>query len=255
MEVLILSFAAICLPLFPLSWFFNRVVASLPAGVAQALALIVLPQAGLDVLVLAPQPMEWPDSWRHYGMLWAIFTALFYSFRALSARDLGVWTRLLVTSGLALTWVGWLEGVRLATLHIFVLSWSLPAALLLLLAGVLIQRIGGAYLGLKGGLALMMPRMTASVTLSVLALAGTPIFPTFFVLLNYFWRLPIGIVPALLLLPFLWAWAVGRLFQNLLFGDYRGDVVADLEGGKAFFVGLALFASLFLSLYGKGVGL
>lgn len=247
--------ATMLLPLFPLSWVFNRLVTSLPGGWAQAVAVVVLPQLGLEILRFSPTPESLPPSWRLYGSVWAVVSALLYAFRALTAREVGIWTRLLVSSGLALVWLDWWSGTSVASVQLFALSWSLPAALLLLLAAALTRRLGGAYLGLQGGLVAVLPRLSASLTLSALALLGTPLFPTFFALLGGFGRLPLAWVPLLMPLPLLWGWATGRFFQDLLYGDFRGEPMADLGRGPAFLIGLALLTSLFLSLFGGGVWL
>lgn len=247
--------ATMLLPLFPLSWVFNRLVTSLPVGWGQAVAVLVLPQLGLEILRFSPAPEALPPSWRLYGSLWAVASALLYAFRALTAREVGIWTRLLASSGLALAWLDWWSGAPLASVQIFVLSWSLPAALLLLLTAALTRRLGGAFLGLQGGLVAVLPRLSASLTLCALALLGTPLFPTFFVLVRGFGRLPLAWVPLLMPLPLLWGWATGRFFQDLLYGDFRGEPVADLGRGPVVLMGLVLFASLFLSFFGAGVWL
>lgn len=253
---LLFVLAAMCLlPLFPFSLVFNRFVALLPAGAAQGLAVLVLPQLGLQLLRFVPSARPLPWLGQHAGMLWAVFSALLYGFRALSAREMGIWTRLLMSSGLALVWLGWWRGVPVPVLAVITLGWTLPAAILLFLVGALIRRVGGAYLGLHGGLVAAMPRMAASITLTALALAATPVFPAFFATLGGFRLMPLSWVPFVLPLLFLWGWVTSRLFQDLLFGDYRGEVVADLGRGGAVLTGLLLLATVLLSFYGSGVGL
>ncbi len=247
--------AAFALPLFPMGWLFNRVLASLPVGWPQALAVLLIPQLGVAALRATHEGWDLPSQWAFYGALWVLLSALFYAFRALSARELGIWTRLLASSGLALTWLDWGSGATWPATEVFVLSWSLPAALLLLLAGALTRRLGGAYLGLQGGLVAVLPRLTASLTMCALALLATPLFPGFFALLRAFDRLPLAFVPLLMPLPLLWGWAAGRFFQDLLFGAYRGEPVTDLGRGPALLIGIALAAFLFVSLLGSGVGL
>lgn len=247
--------ATMLLPLFPLSWLFNRLLTRLPLGWAQAVGIILLPQIGIELLHISVVPQALPVSWRLYGSLWAVVSALLYAFRALSVRDVGIWTRLLASSGLALVWLDWWSGAQLLAVQAFALTWSVPAALLLLLAAALTRRLGGAYLGLQGGLVVAVPRLTASLTMSALGLLATPLFPAFFALWRGFGQLPLAWVPLLLPLPLLWGWASGRFFQDLLYEDYRGEAIPDLRRGTALWVGLALFASFFLSLFGRGVGL
>lgn len=244
--------AAILLPLFPLSWAFNRLLTSLPGGWSQALAVIVLPQAGLELLRFSHIAHHLPPSWRLYGGLWAVFSSLLYAFRAITAREIGIWTRLLVSSGLALAWLAWLSGAPLATVQVFALAFCVPAALLFLLAAALTRRMGGAYLGLQGGLVVALPRLSASLVMTALALLGTPLFPAFFALWRSFGDLPLAWVPLLMPLPLLWGWATGRFFQDLLYGDFRGEPMTDLGRMTSALIGLMLFASLFLNLFGGG---
>ncbi len=246
--------AALFLPLFPLSLAFNRLVASLPPGLAQALAVLALPQCGLGLLRLAPPVSALPVAVRHWGMAWAVLSAFLYAFRTLSAREIGVWTRLLLSSGLALAWLGWWNGTPLPVLEVLVFGWTWPAAIMLWLVGALVRRLGGAYAGLQGGIVRVMPRMAASLTLAVLALAATPVFPAFFATWRTFSPLLINWVPFLLPLLFFWGWASARLFQDLLFGRYRGETVPDLSRGSALLMNLLLLASLILNFYPNGVG-
>lgn len=247
---------AMCLlPLFPFSWVFNRFVGLLPAGAAQGLAVVALPQLGLQLLRFAPpaRALSWLGP--HEGMAWAVVSALLYGFRTLSVRELGIWTRLLASSGLALVWVGWWRGLPVPLLALTALSWTVPAAVLFFLVGALSRRLGGAYLGLRGGLVAAMPRMAASITLTVLALTATPLFATFFATLGDLRLLPLSWLPGALPLLFLWGWVAGRLFQDVLFGNYRGEAVTDLGRGAAALTGLALLATVALGFYGSGVGL
>ena len=246
--------ATVLLPLFPMSWAFNRLLTGLPGGWPQAVAVVVLPQAGLWLLRFSPIAQSLPPSWRLYGGLWAVFSALLYAFRAITAREVGIWTRLLASSGLALAWLAWLSGAPLVTIQIFALAFCVPAALLFLLAAALTRRMGGAYLGLQGGLVEALPRLSASLTMTALALLGTPLFPAFFALWRSFSQLPLAWVPLLMPLPLLWGWATGRFFQDLLYGDFRGEPMPDLRWGASVLIGLVLFASLFLNLFGGGLG-
>lgn len=244
--------AALFVPLFPLSWIFNRLVATLRAGSAQGLAVLVLPQLGIELLHLIPPALFYPALVRHGVMVMATASALLYAVRALSARELGVWTRLVLCSGLATVWLGWSVGAPMAVLRLMALGWGLPAAVALYLTGILVRRVGGAYVGLHGGLVAVMPRMTASLVLAVLALTVTPVFPAFFMLWKGLGSVPVAWMPFWLPLIFLWGWAAGRLFQDLLFGDYRGEPVADIGGVSTVLIGLVFVASLALSLVGSG---
>jgi len=245
-------FAAFFLPLFPLSWVFNRLLDSLPAAAARALAVLVLPQLGLLLLHYGPAPWVLSAAQRKALVALALFSALFYAFRALSTRDLFVWTRLNLSAGLATLWIAWALGTATPVLQILALTWTVPAALLTLLSAALAARLGGAYLGLVGNLVEPLPRLSASIVLAVLALLATPVFPSFFVLFGTAMQLPLSwMLPLLLLLP-LWGWSCGRLFQDLLFGRYRGEPVEDLSVASSFLVFLVLVGLVVLGLYGSG---
>ncbi len=252
MDIVLTLLATLLVPLFPGSWAFNRLIASLPTGLAQGLAVLVLPQLGLEVLRFAPPASLEPAGWRPWGMVWAAASALLYAVRALSARDVGIWSRLMLSSGLGLIWFVWWTGASMQALRIFALSWGVPAAVALFLAGALVDRLGGARLGLQGGLLEVMPRATTALVLAGLALTATPVFPAFFSL----WRGLVSVTPAwaVIWLPliFLWGWAAGRLFQDLLFGDYRGEKVADIGVATIAAIGLLLAVSVVLSLGASG---
>ena len=244
--------AGLFVPLFPLSWLFNRLVASLPAGTAQGLAVLVLPQVGIELLRLAPHGRLCPVGLRPWVMALATASALLYAVRALSARELGIWTRFVLCSGLATVWLAWAVGEPTLVLRLMALGWALPASVALYLTGVLVGRVGGAYMGLHGGLVAVMPRMTASLVFAVLALTVTPVFPAFFMLWRGLGSIPVAWIPFWLPLLFLWGWAAGRLFQDLLFGDYRGEPVADIGSMSVALIGFVFLASLVVSLVGGG---
>jgi hypothetical protein len=252
MDLALWALAALFTPLFPLSWLFNRLVASLPAGAIQGLAVLVLPQLGIEILHRAPQGPLCPAAFRPWVMALATASALLYAVRALSARELGVWTRLVLCSGLATVWLAWAVGAPVQVLRLMALGWGLPAAVALYLTGVFVRRVGGAYVGLHGGLVAVMPRMTASLVFAVLALTVTPVFPAFFMLWKGLGSIPVAWLPFWLPLIFLWGWAAGRLFQDLLFGDYRGEPVTDIGGMSVALIGFVFLASLIVSVIGSG---
>lgn len=254
MDLAFWALAAVFVPLFPLSWLFNRLIASAPTGPVQALAVLLLPQLGIELLRLAPHGPVSPAALKPWIMALATASALLYAVRALSARELGVWTRLVLCSGLAMVWLAWAVGAPSQVLRLMALGWGLPAAVALFLTGILVRRVGGAYVGLHGGLVAVMPRMTAGLVFAVLALTVTPVFPAFFMLWKGLGSIPVAWMPFWLPLIFLWGWAAGRLFQDLLFGDYRGEPVADIGGVTVALIGFVFLASLVVSLAGGGGG-
>lgn len=250
--------AAILLPLFPLSLIFNRLVAWVPGYLGRAVAILVLPQAG--VLVIG----SIPAAQRHAGLLHSgafialvTFTAVFYAFKALSVREITIWARLMATSGLSLDWILVASGTSAHSVRLLALASSVPASLLMVWAGLLARRTGGAYLGLQGGYASVLPRLSGLVTLTALALVATPVFPSFFGLLHVFDLLRLSWLWPLLLLLLIWAWSLGRFLQDLLFGVYRGEKLTDLNllGASAGFGLLLLFALSGLLWSGLWIGI
>ena len=246
MEWIILFLAALLLPVFPFSWIFNRLVDSAPGPWGRALAILVLPQLGVLLLYKTGPHAALPASFQQGWIILVLFTALFYAFRAVSARELRIWTRLTASSSLTLAWLLLASQAEMPAVQLFVLAWSLPAALLMIWAGLLSQRMGGAYLGLRGGLATELPRLSSLITLSALALVATPVFPSFFALLQIFGVLSLALLWPLLLLLLIWGWSIGKFLQDLLFGIYRGEPLTDIGiGATSLGAGVLLFFALF----------
>lgn len=246
MDWLTLALAANFLPIFPFSLIFNRMISLAPGYWVQAAALIVLPQLGIRLMDLLPQsrlPLAHSSFWTGLVM----FTAVSYAFRAISVQDVAVWARLMATSGLTLGWILRMPHTAPHAMSTLVLAWSVPAALLTIFAGLLAARAGGAYLGLQGGLATVLPRLSGLMALSALAVGATPVFPSFFALIHAFRVLPLAWFWPLLLLILIWGWSVGSFLQELLFGTYRGERMPDLG---AVGTGLGAAALVFFALSG-----
>lgn len=245
MDWLMLVLAAILLPIFPFSLIFNRMIGSAPGYWLQAAAILVLPQLGIRLIDMLPGSQL---SFLHSGWWIALvmFTAVFYAFRAISVREVTVWARLMATSGLTLDWLLRMPGPSPYGMSPAVLAWSVPAALLTILAGLLAARSGGAYLGLQGGLATALPRLSGLMTLSALAVGATPVFPSFFALIHVFSVLSLAWLWPLLLLLLIWGWSVGSFLQQLLFGGYRGETMPDLSAASTW-VGAGALVSFALS--------
>ena len=204
MEWIILFIGAMLLPVFPLSLIFNRLVDSAPGPWGRALAVLVLPQLGVLLLYHTGPFLPLPALAQRLWLMLVLFTAVFYAFRAVSAREINIWSRLTASSGLTLTWLLVASGSSVHLTELFALAWSLPAALLMLWAGMLGQRMGGAYLGLRGGLATELPRLSGLITVTALAMVATPVFPSFFALLHVFHLLALSWLWPLLLLLMIW---------------------------------------------------
>src|SRR6056297_1129777 len=188
-EVSLFSYllAGLFLPLFPASLVFNAVLRRMPYPWLRMVMLLVWPQIGLMLVsAMAPPPPDWV-------VPWALLTSALYALRALTLRDVGLWTGFLATSLWALLWLvvggdGWAMAPALHALGL-----SLPLMLLCLLGGGLERRFGAARTGLPGGLAQSLPRYAGVLVVVVLAATATPLFPAFFTMLG----LILGAAPAL----------------------------------------------------------
>lgn len=241
--------AAPFLPLFPFSMAFNALLGVTVRGPLRVLLLVAWPQAG--VAMVGGMGAEVPP----WLVPWALATALLYALRALALRDVMAWTGFLAVSAWALLWLPAAGRVAPAWLHVHALGFSVPLAVLAVLAVGLERRFGAAYTGLYGGLAVATPRLAIVLVLTVLAVAATPLSPGFFSLLH----LVTGAVPAapfaalaVVLTWLLWSWAAARLIQGLVVGvpgpagtpdlgrlaaGGFGLVLAALAGGGLFMAG------------------
>ena len=235
--------AALFLPLFPLSMIFNFVYARLCHPLLRVVLLLGWPHVGL--FILFNQSGDIP------GWLagWAVLTALLYGLRALSLRELNVWTGFLATSAWALLWI--LVPADAAILHAYALGFGLPLAMLAILSNGLEKRFGAAFAGLHGGLAQTMPRFVGVLVVVVLAVIATPVFPAFFTLLAVIANTAPA-APAIAagagLVWLLWSWAGARLLQELIVGPALDEPVADLGVAATwsyiFALGLLVIAGL-----------
>ena len=240
--------AALFLPLFPLSVLLNAVLTHVRHPLARCALLLAWPQFGVVILQSVPLPI--PAAF----VPWALFTSAFYALRLLTVRDLGLWAGFFASSALALTW-GLAASTHAVVLQLFALWFSLPAALLALLAGPLAQRLGAAYAGLSGGLAGPLPRLAGLLVVIVLAAVATPPFPGFFALLGLLHELAGPAVVAVLTIWLVWGWAATRLLQGFIFGMERLSAVADIGrvSALAYFGVLGAFTAAGLYLVGGGL--
>lgn len=221
--MLALFLASFLLPLFPFSMPFNLLLAWLRSAWARFVTVLLVPQLGVLVLDYFAEPIP---GWLP---VWALASAAFYAFRLLSVRDLGMWAGFLATSALALVWRFAAAGTTPAELHLFALGLSLPAAMLMLLAGTLVRRFGAAYGGLHGGLARCLPRWSLLLVVVVLAAIATPIFPGFFILLELVFEAGWPSAVAILCVWLIWSWAGTRLLQGFVFDACRRVEVRDVR--------------------------
>ncbi|MDE2175728.1 MAG: hypothetical protein KGJ54_10640 [Betaproteobacteria bacterium] len=243
--------AVLLLPLLPFSLAVNAALQALPNWL-RALLLVALPVAGAVVLGGVPVPT---GAMARVIQVVAALTALFYAWRLLSVRELFVWARLQATSAWALIWLAWLFGMSGERLIAVALALSLPAAVLTLLACALQRRLGGAYLGLRGRLGAIYPRLTGALVVALVAALAAPPFPGFFALLAVLHQVSALCVFTVLAVWILWSWAASMLWQHSLFGEPWPQPVgtADLSTTMAAVWVLLALAAISLGLIGGWV--
>lgn len=237
MAALKLALVALFLPLFPFSMVSNLMLARLRAPAARAVLLLLWPQIGVTLLDM------WQPHITHLVVTWALLSAALYALRMLTVRDLGLWAAFFASSALALIWALAVRGADATELRWFAFWFSLPPALLVMLTGPLVRRLGAAYAGLHTGLAERQPRLAGVLTAVVLSTIATPPFPGFFALLDMLGS--VGDVAALYVLGvwLIWGWAATRILQDFVAGRGRGIAAPDLSaGGTLTYMGtLAVF--------------
>jgi hypothetical protein len=231
------------LPLFPLSMVFNLLFARAASPPVRAALLLAWPLAGLALLQSpgadVPEPV----------LIWALATSALYAVRLLAIRDLGTWTGFLATSVWALLWIPAREGFELKDIALDALGFSAPLALLVLFMALLNRRFGGAYAGVRDGMATSLPRLSVALIICLLAAVATPPFPGFFTLLSALIQAsPVNMV-GMLVVWLLWSWAAARMIQGFVVGTPAQECnVQDI--GLPLIWGLAM---LFMTLLLAGV--
>jgi len=244
-----LILVALFLPLFPLSVLQNLVLARLHAPAGRAVLILLWPQLGVTLLqVLQPEVPAWV-------VAWALLSAAFYALRLLTVRDLALWSGFLASSALALTWILAARSVDEPALRMFVFWLSLPPAMLVLLTGPLVRRLGAAYAGLFAGLAEGQPRLAVVLTAVTLSTVATPPFPGFFAMLDLLRGLGIEAALAVLGIWLVWGWAASRIVQGFVTGYGREVSATDLARSSllAYSGALLVFASAGLRFTGGGL--
>ena len=244
-----LLIVALFLPLFPLSVVFNGLLARLHGPAARCALLLAWPHLGVALLQLAPQPVP------KFLVPWALASAGFYALRLLTVRDMGQWAGFFATSALALTWALAAGGAGWMDLHVFAFWFSLPSALMALLARPLARRFGAAYAGLQGGLVGSLPRLSGVLAVTVLAAVATPPFPGFFALLQLLRALDWSGAMGVLAIWLVWGWAATRLLQGFIFGAERAVPPGDIGRASTLAYASALAGFAIAGLYLTGGGL
>jgi len=211
---------ALFLPVFPLSIAFNMVFARLTHPLLRVALLLGWPAVGVLLYQsLQPQLPQWL-------VPMALFTAVFYAFRLLAMREVGIWTGFVATSIWACLWLPLLYGD--GDVVLYVLWFGLPLAVVALLVGGLETRFGAAYSELYGGLAQTIPRYSGVFVTAVLAVVATPIFPAFLGMLNIVVASQPLVAAVLVGVWALWSWAGMRLIQGMIVGEPSDDVIEDM---------------------------
>jgi NADH:ubiquinone oxidoreductase subunit 4 (subunit M) len=249
MSVVTVVLVGLFLPLFPLSIAFNRLVAWLAHPLPRVALLAAWPLAGVELAVRSDSAAPDWVSW------WALGTALLYAFRLLTTRDVHAWLGFLATSQWALLWLELAAGTQTSTVRAHALGLGVPLALAALIAAGLDRRFGAAYTHVYGGLARVVPRLSAAMTVTVVAVTATPVFPAFFVVLHVLMATTsTAALVAVLLVALGWSWAGICLLQGLIVGrpDSDAEPVEDLHGGIALANLLALATLASAGLYLSG---
>lgn len=246
MNDLYLILIGLFLPLFPMSMVFNTVFAVIKNSVLRALLIVAWPISGLTLL--DQLQVNLPD----WVLIWGIATSLLYGLRLLTIREVGLWTSFLATSAWALLWVPVQNGVQLDTLYLQAMSFSATFVLLIFICAQLSSRFGAAYVGLYGGLAETQPRLAGVLVIVLLAVIATPVFPSFFSMLqtivvlapqSLLWATLVGVV------WLLWSWAGARVIQGLIVGAPKHKNIPDINGVQLWAYSAALIALVVSGLY------
>ena len=246
LEMLIIVLAGIFLPLFPLSMVFNAILDKITHSGLRALLFLVWPLIGLFVAL--DRNLVIPD----WLVPLALFTSALYAIRLLTLRDVNQWSGFLATSLWSLIWLPIVQQTPSALLYGYAIGMSMPLILLVLLSAGLEQRFGAAYTGLYGGLARTIPRYAGVLVIVVAAAVATPVFPTFFVMLDMVVK-TISATPltatVLLIIWLFWSWASARLIQGLIVGRASIVKIADMEVIAIGFYGVILLALAIGGIY------
>ena len=238
------------LPLFPMSMVFNAILDSIKHGWLRALLFIAWPLCGLFIVLNSELNM--PD----WLLPLALFTSVLYALRMLTLREVNQWNGFLATSLWSLIWLPVMQDIPAGLMYGYAISMSVPLVLLVLLSTGLEQRYGAAYTGLYGGLARTIPRFAGILVTVVVAAIATPVFPTFFIMLDMVVE-TISTTPlaamVLLLIWLLWSWAGARLIQGLIVGRASDVKIADMDIKSIGLYSIVLLALAVGGIYMSGV--
>ncbi len=249
-DSMIILLAGIFLPLFPMSMVFNAIIEKIKYVWVRAVLFVVWPLCGL--LIVFNSNVVIPG----WLLPLALATSALYALRMLSLRGVDQWCGFLATSLWSLLWLAVMQDATAVLLNSYALSMSVPLVLLVLLSAGLEQRFGAAYTGLYGGLGRAIPRFAGILVTVVVAAIATPLFPTFFIMLDMVVE-TVSATPltamVLLLIWLLWSWAGARLIQGLIVGRASDVKIADMGNTTTSLFSLALLALIVAGVYLGGV--
>lgn len=245
LESLMILLAGIFLPLFPLSMVFNAVLDKITHPRLRLLLFLFWPLIGLFIVL--GRDIVMPD----WLMLLALSSSSLYALRLLTVREVNQWSGFLATSLWGLLWLPVMQGAPPGLLYAYAISMSVPLMLLVLLSAGLEQRYGAAYIGLYGGLARSIPRFAGVLVTVVVAAIATPLFPTFFIMLDMVVK-TISATPlaaaVLMLIWLFWSWAGARLIHGLIVGRASTVKIADMD-----ITAIGLYSMVLLALAVGGI--
>ena len=250
LETLIILLAGIFLPLFPMSMVFNAILDRITNSGLRLLLFMTWPLIGLFLVL--DRNLVLPD----WLLALALSTSALYAVRLLTLREVNQWSGFLATSLWSLLWLPVMLQTPSGLLYGYATSMSAPLVLLALLSAGLEQRFGAAYTGLYGGLARTIPRFAGVLVAVVTAAIATPLYPTFFIMLEMVTK-TISTTPlaaaVLLLIWLFWSWAGARLIQGLIVGRASTVRIADMEITIIGLYSLVLLALVVAGIYLSGV--
>ena len=249
-DLLNILLIGIFLPLFPMSMVFNAILDNIKYSWLRALLFLIWPLIGL--LIVLNSSLEMPD----WLLTLVLFTSFLYALRMLTLREVNQWSGFLATSLWSLLWLAIMQGVTADLLYSFAIGMSVPLVLLVLLSAGLEKRFGAAYTGLYGGLARTIPRYAGLLVTVIMAAIATPLFPTFFIILDMVVEIisnnPSAAI-VLLLIWLLWSWAGARVIQGLIVGRASKIKIADMDSATTGFYSIVLTALMGSGIYLSGV--
>ncbi|MGB5583684.1 MAG: hypothetical protein WBO93_08830 [Gammaproteobacteria bacterium] len=250
LETLTILLAGIFLPLFPMSMVFNAILDRVTHSWLRLLLFSAWPLIGLFIVL--DRNLVLPD----WLLALALSTSALYALRLLTLREVNQWSGFLATSMWSLLWLPMMQQTSPELLYGYAISMSAPLVLLVLLSAGLEQRFGAAYMDLYGGLARTIPRFSGVLVAVVVAAIATPLFPTFFIMLEMVVK-TISITPlaatVLLLIWLFWSWAGARLIQGLIVGRASTDKITDMEITTIGLYSMVLLALVVGGIYLSGV--